>query len=925
MKKIAKNRVIHKITMLLILAISLNVLAPKYSFAAEDDGNGIAGGLLKEVIQLFASLGDVVMGGLNHFMLGTAGVSSSMLEQNDVNLSEKGKEAGSWLVSGIDNVDELEEQGVAVEKIPEDYMDKKTFLLDASEFKIPNMLYSPENIFANNIAMLDVNFLNPNSYTSAVSEGENEDEAENMSESAAGKLQETISSWYKSFRNIAIVGLLSVLVYLGIRILISTTASDKAKYKESLKDWTIALVLVFVIHFIMSAILMFTNAFTDLFGDSIDKGIIVETTASDGDPLTFRTNLIGLARFKAQADAWQDATAYTIIYLALVIYTIIFTVIYFKRFLWMAFFTMIAPLVALTYPIDRAGDGHAQAFNLWFKEYTMNAILQPVHLILYTVFVSSATQLAADNPIYAIVAIAFLLPAEKFIKKMFGFDKAETAGGFGSFAGGALTMKGLNMLSHLGKGKSGSSGKSGGSDNGDSGNGGKINFAKTANAGKLGEFASGGVNQDDGTNRNTRLLDGQENEQDNNTRLQQEQEPEQNNNRQSIFNEQPEDNSNNNVTDGFISEGLEDGNIPTWQQMRNMKDARDMFEEQANNDALSEDEREVARQRLESTNRDIEEGKNRRKNRRSERLERFGNFALRGAKPLGKGLKFAGKGLLRATGAIGGATVGLAAGLTTGDMSNAVSMAAAGAVAGNMIGKTAGTIPGRAIDFGRNQANSIREIPGNIEDAWNEEMHGPEIARQRQIERQNNRARNRLLRDDDERKKARELAGKMGYNGPTDGIVNDILNAKADLREQGIKDEDLINDTISTEYKQEKTLTGKKHDQYVSAAGYINKNNYSKADIDDVKKMHSFEERVQAELPGDQKAQNQVMSITTGILGADKLYKMRQQAGETKIKPISSSRQSQSTQSTRQTRQTQPQTPPTQPMPRGPRTQGPTT
>ena len=195
MKKIAKNRVIHKITMLLILAISLNVLAPKYSFAAEDDGNGIAGGLLKEVIQLFASLGDVVMGGLNQFMLGTAGVSSSMLEQNDVNLSEKGKEAGSWLVSGIDNVDELEEQGVAVEKIPEDYMDKKTFLLDASEFKIPNMLYSPENIFANNIAMLDVNFLNPNSYTSAVLEGENEDEAENMSESAAGKLQETISSW----------------------------------------------------------------------------------------------------------------------------------------------------------------------------------------------------------------------------------------------------------------------------------------------------------------------------------------------------------------------------------------------------------------------------------------------------------------------------------------------------------------------------------------------------------------------------------------------------------------------------------------------------------------------------------------------------------------------------------------------------------
>ena len=63
--------------------------------------------------------------------------------------------------------------------------------------------------------------------------------------------------------------------------------------------------------------------------------------------------------------------------------------------------------------------GKAQAFNYWFKEYTMNAIIQPVHLILYTVFVSSAMSLARTNMLYALVAISFLLPAEKFIKKMF--------------------------------------------------------------------------------------------------------------------------------------------------------------------------------------------------------------------------------------------------------------------------------------------------------------------------------------------------------------------------------------------------------------------------------------------------------------------------------------------------------------------------
>ena len=101
----------------------------------------------------------------------------------------------------------------------------------------------------------------------------------------------------------------------------------------------------------------------------------------------------------------------------------------------MAFFTMIAPLVALTYPIDKVGDGKAQAFNMWFKEYTVNAMIQPIHLLLYTALVSSAISLASANPIYAIVAIGFMIPAEKFIKKMFKVE-SETASGIGSFADG---------------------------------------------------------------------------------------------------------------------------------------------------------------------------------------------------------------------------------------------------------------------------------------------------------------------------------------------------------------------------------------------------------------------------------------------------------------------------------------------------------
>ena len=352
MKLLTKNSLPQKIMIAILIALVLIFsIVPNYHtvYAAEasesdPDQGGVIGTLLKELLNLIVQLGDIVMSALNHFMLGTEGFGSSMLAPDNPNLTD----SSSWLY-----VEDGEKSGDDVEKYNSDEINTANIFsfMGAHEYEIPNMLYSPEEIFANNIAALDVNFLRPNTYV-AVTEGE---EAGDAAQSAAGGvLRDTISSWYKAFRNIAVVGLLSVLVYLGIRILISSTSVDKAKYKESLQDWLVALCLVFIIHFIMSGILMLTDRFTELIDSSIDDGIIVEAEADTGSPVYFRTNLLGFVRFNAQSSTFYNTTAYSIIYLVMVIYTCVFTFMYFKRFLYMAFFTMIAPLVALTYPIDRA-------------------------------------------------------------------------------------------------------------------------------------------------------------------------------------------------------------------------------------------------------------------------------------------------------------------------------------------------------------------------------------------------------------------------------------------------------------------------------------------------------------------------------------------------------------------------------------------
>lgn len=325
MKKFTKKKLVQKMMISLLIIVSMNFIVPKRVSAA--NWGDIAGDLLKEVVQLFDALGDVIMGALNNFMLGANGIGSAMLDQDNANLDEN---SNSWLTTN------LSEKIIEINNIEKGY-------------KIPNMLYSPENIFGNKIAALDVNFLRQNTFN-PILKTEN---AEKSATSSASYLNKTIATWYRSFRNIAIVGLLSVLVYLGIRILISTAATDKAKYKESLKDWLVALCLVFIIHILMSGILMLTDKVTELFANTDNSIYTVKVTDENGNQKTFNTNLTGLIRIKAQGEKWQDATAYAIIYLVLIVFTLIFTIMYYKRFLWIAFLTMIAPLVALTYPIDK--------------------------------------------------------------------------------------------------------------------------------------------------------------------------------------------------------------------------------------------------------------------------------------------------------------------------------------------------------------------------------------------------------------------------------------------------------------------------------------------------------------------------------------------------------------------------------------------
>ena len=255
--------------------------------------------------------------------------------------------------------------------------------------------------------------------------------------STAGELQGTVSKWYKSLRLFALVGLLSVLVYIGIRILISSTGQEKAKYKKMIMDWIAAICILFMLQYIMSFTMTIVENLTEVF-----KAKVIDDNGVDILMSNIRQNI--------NLNAMSGITSFSclIMYLALVVYTVVFTVHYLKRLVYLAFFTMIAPLIAFTYPLDKIKDGQAQAFGMWIKEYIFNALIPVLHMLIYSMFVGTALDLAISNPLYAIVCIAFLMPAEKFMRKMFGFDKATTSGQLGAAAGGAMVMNAINKIGH---------------------------------------------------------------------------------------------------------------------------------------------------------------------------------------------------------------------------------------------------------------------------------------------------------------------------------------------------------------------------------------------------------------------------------------------------------------------------------------------
>ena len=449
------NSMLQKMIIVMIVIVMLfNVVFPSVASAVTIPIVGdIASLLVGAALNFVRFLADIVEGVMQYFFIGGTNsfwimYKTSALEETEQYFTDAGYTNGDDGFKILYDSLPSDVKSSELIEIPEDQISNwidNFYNAISSEtnlsYNIPVLLFTPDNIFSNRIAAFDINFIDPPQNSGG-------------QETISYTLRETIANWYNALRTLALAGMLVVLVYVGIRMIISTSASDKAKYKNMLMDWLIAVCMLFFLHYIMLFVIRVTESITAMISSASGTG---DTWISvEGSGHYIRTNLMGAVRFQAENNDLYVQAGYTVMYIMLVAYTLIFGFRYLKRVINVAFLTIISPLIVIMYPIDKIGDGKAQGFSIWIKEYIFNAMLQPLHLILYTVLLGSALSLANDNPIYAIIALAFISQAEKFLRKIFDFDKANggTVDSMG-FAGGALAMGLMNRYSGKVFGKSG--------------------------------------------------------------------------------------------------------------------------------------------------------------------------------------------------------------------------------------------------------------------------------------------------------------------------------------------------------------------------------------------------------------------------------------------------------------------------------------
>lgn len=280
------------------------------------------------------------------------------------------------------------------------------------------------------------------------------------------QLKTLVAGWYYVLRLLSLAAMLIVLIGIGIKMAISTIASEKAVYKRMLVDWIAGLLILFFVHYIMWFIIDINDTLVGVIKDSansinqVQLKQLYDKNDAKGEKKEISNEEIEISvyeeiRTRAYDPKLSVGLSGMIMYMTLVYFAVRYSLVYLKRFLTLVVLTLMGPPVGVAYALQKAMSGKSSTFKAWLTEYVMNVIIQTVHALIYAVFISQALLLSLQSVAGMIVALIFMnfaLKAEKLFKQIFKMssegsllESAEQAGDAERIRSNIQAARGLYM------------------------------------------------------------------------------------------------------------------------------------------------------------------------------------------------------------------------------------------------------------------------------------------------------------------------------------------------------------------------------------------------------------------------------------------------------------------------------------------------
>ena len=290
--------------------------------------------------------------------------------------------------------------------------------------------------------------------------------------SFSGSMKENISLWYGKFRRIAITWYAIMVLYVGIRIMLSVGGREQEKYKETMMSWIQGLALLFLFPYGLKMAITVNSAFVQMIEQETKGKLGIVSVPLTGDfegvknpkdgedneklaaklssnPLRSSSNNY-MAVQANRAEQNSESVADAIVLLIMIFQFLLLLIAYYKRLFMTGFLITIFPIVMIMYPIDKMNDGKAQSFSVWSKELFTGIFTQTFHAIAYVFVIGVATAGSSSNDwLLSIIGITFLFKAEDIIKSLLGVGGTMTSTSpTTSLARAALTVGAVKTLAN---------------------------------------------------------------------------------------------------------------------------------------------------------------------------------------------------------------------------------------------------------------------------------------------------------------------------------------------------------------------------------------------------------------------------------------------------------------------------------------------